>query len=312
MIHAQQLTDLYLEQPSLVTIGVFDGVHRGHQLLIKKLVAEAHADGRLAVVLTFHPHPDTVLETVPDRYYLTTPDQRARLLGEMGVDVVITHPFDDEVRNVRAKNFVAQLAEHLKMKCLRVGKDFALGYQREGDIDLLTALGNDYDYEVRPIELLKAEVSAERVSSSAIRGLLQAGQIKDANSLLGHFYSVFGEVIEGDQRGRMIGFPTANMAVWERQVLPPHGVYAGWVTIGDDTDNRFMAATNIGVRPTFDGQTLSVEPHLLDFDRNIYGKTLTLSFVQRLRDEQKFDGLPALKAQLTADIARTREILSSE
>ncbi|MEO1162252.1 MAG: bifunctional riboflavin kinase/FAD synthetase [Chloroflexota bacterium] len=310
MIHAQQLTDLQLEQPSLVTIGVFDGVHRGHQLLIKKLVTEAHADGRLAVVLTFYPHPDTVLDTIPERYYLTTPDQRAQLLGEMGVDVVITHPFDDKVRNVRAKTFVTQLVEHLNMKCLRVGKDFALGYQREGDIDLLTSLGTQHDYEVRPIELLKAEASAERVSSSAIRGFLQAGEIEKATSLLGRYYSVSGEVIEGDQRGRTIGFPTANMAVWEKQVLPPNGVYACLVNIGDDSETRFMSATNIGVRPTFDGQTLSVEPHILNFDRTIYGETLTLSFVQRLRDEQKFDGLPALKAQLATDIARTREILT--
>lgn len=307
MIHVRQLDDIQLDKPSMVTIGVFDGVHRGHQALIRHLVDEAHAANRQAVVLTFHPHPDVVIRGITGRYYLTTPGQRAEFLGDMGVDVVVTHPFDATVRSMRAAHFVDNLINSLQMTCLRVGTDFALGYQREGNVAYLTELGLEKGYEVRPIELVKRNGNEEQISSSVIRDLLQDGNIKKANDLLGRPYMVEGVVIEGDKRGRTIGFPTANMKVWEQQVLPAKGVYAGWVTLGSE---RFMAVANLGVRPTFDGQHLSLEPHLLDFDRDIYGETLQLTFEHRLRPEQKFDGLDALKAQLGRDIAQGRELLS--
>lgn len=307
MIHVRELDDIQLDKSSMVTIGVFDGVHRGHQALIRHLVDEAHSANRQAVVLTFHPHPDVVIRGITGRYYLTTPAQRAELLGEMGVDVVVTHPFDDSIRTIRASHFVDNLIHSLNMTCLRVGTDFALGYQREGTVAYLSELGQEKGYEVRPIELVKLNGDEEQISSSAIRELLQAGNVLKANNLLGRPYSVQGEVIEGDKRGRTIGFPTANMKIWEQQVLPAQGVYAGWATIGDE---RIMAVTNLGVRPTFDGQDLSLEPHLLDFNRDIYGETLTLTFEHRLRSEQKFDGLDALKAQLGRDIAQGRELLS--
>jgi len=307
MIHVRQLDSIQLDKPSMVTIGVFDGVHRGHQKLISQLVEEAHAANRQAVVLTFHPHPDVVLGGVTGRYYLTSPEQRAELLGDMGVDVVVTHPFNTEIREIRAASFVDQLIQYLNMTCLRVGKDFTLGYQREGNVAYLTELGNEKGYEVRPIELLTLNGDEERISSSVIRDLLQSGDVKKANDLLGRPYSVSGEVILGDQRGRTIGFPTANMSIWDEQVLPQQGVYAGWVTLGDE---RFMAVSNLGVRPTFDGQTLSLEAHLLDFDRDIYGEMLTFTFEHRLRSEKKFDGLESLKAQLNQDIASGRELLS--
>jgi riboflavin kinase/FMN adenylyltransferase len=307
MIHVRQLDTIQLDKPSMVTIGVFDGVHRGHQALLRHLVNEAHADERQAVVLTFHPHPDVVLHNIEGRYYLTTPEQRAEYLGEMGVDVVVTHPFDESVRTIRAAAFVDKLIQALNMNCLRVGTDFALGYQREGNVDYLTELGVEKGYEVRPIELVTLNGDEERISSSVIRELLEEGNIAKANDLLGRAYTVQGEVIKGDQRGRTIGFPTANMKVWEQQVLPAQGVYAGWASLGDE---RIMAVTNLGVRPTFDGHTLSLEPHLLDFDRDIYGEILSLSFEHRLRAEQKFSGLDALKAQLNQDIANGRDLLS--
>lgn len=309
MIHVRQLDSIQLDKPSMVTIGVFDGVHRGHQALIRHLVEEAHAADRLAVVLTFHPHPDVVLGRVSGRYYLTSPEQRADFLGDMGVDVVVTHPFDNTIREIRAATFVDQLIQSLHMTCLRVGTDFALGYQREGNVAYLTELGREKGYQVRPIELVKLNGDEKRISSSIIRDLLQAGDVQKASALLGRPYSVRGEVIKGDQRGRTIGFPTANMDVWDEQVLPQQGVYAGWVTLAEE---RFMAVTNLGVRPTFDGQILSLEPHLLDFDREIYGETLKLTFEHRLRSEKKFAGLDALKAQLQEDIARGRDLLSQE
>ncbi|MGB7340964.1 MAG: bifunctional riboflavin kinase/FAD synthetase [Phototrophicaceae bacterium] len=308
MIHVRQLDTIQLDKPSMVTIGVFDGVHRGHQALIKHLVDEAHADDRLAVVLTFDPHPDVVLQDITDRYYLTTPEQRAQLLGDMGVDVVVTHPFDASVREIRAEDFVDKLLASLNMTCLRVGIDFALGYQREGDVDYLRELGIQKGYELRPIDLIKLSADEDNISSSRIRQLLRSGDILKANDLLGRPYTVTAKVIEGDQRGRTIGFPTANMDVWDQQVLPAQGVYAGWATLGDE---QFMAVANLGVRPTFDGHSLSLEPYLLDFDRNIYGQALTLTFEHRLRSEQKFDGLEALKAQLQQDIVNGRTLLSS-
>lgn len=309
MKHVNDLNAVQSDQDTTVTIGVFDGVHRGHQALMQRLVAAAHAQGRQAVVLTFFPHPDVVLRNINERYYLTTATQKAQLLAELGVDLVITHPFDDTVRNTRARTFVETLRERLRLRSLWVGQDFALGYQREGTVDYLAELGRDLGYDVQPIELLAAANDEERISSTTIRDLLRSGEVEAANELLGRSYAVAGEVVRGDQRGRQIGFPTANIAVWEQQILPSNGVYAGWAILGDE---RFMAVTNVGVRPTFDGQSLTVEPHLLDFDREIYGDTLTLSFEARLRSEMKFDGLEAIKAQLAQDVAQGRALLTQQ
>jgi riboflavin kinase/FMN adenylyltransferase len=305
MQHVRSLEELQLSQSSMVTIGVFDGVHKGHQTLIRQLVEESHAAGQLAVVLSFHPHPDVFLRKIEGRYYLTTPEERAALLGEMGVDVVVTHPFNEDVRTMRAASFIEKLVKHLKMDLLRVGKDFALGYQREGNVTYLTELGQKLGYQLRPIDLVENDGV---ISSSTIRQLLIEGNVEAAADLLGRSYCVGGEVVKGNQRGRTIGFPTANMAVWSEQVLPMNGVYAGWAWLGEE---RFMAVANLGVRPTFDGTTLSLEPFLLDFDRDIYGQSLILSFEKRLRGEQKFAGLDALKAQLNQDIATGRSILES-
>lgn len=299
MKHLRHLEAAHLEQPGLVTIGMFDGVHRGHQALIQQLVNRAADSGYQSVVLTFYPHPDVVLRNLDDRYYLTTTEQRARLLGELGVDYVITHPFDASVRETRAHEFVDKLVTHLNMRSLWVGSDFALGYQREGDVSYLSALGEERGYRVRPIDLVAYGDDGEPVTSTRIRQHLKTGHIQQANQLLGRRYTVSGEVVEGDKRGRTIGFPTANMAVPARLILPENGVYAGWVTVGE---TRYMAVANIGVRPTFDGQTLTVEPHILDFNREIYGETIEFAFEKRLRGEQKFDGLDALKAQLQQDI----------
>lgn len=306
MQHITRLEDAKLDSPTLVTIGVFDGVHRGHQSLIKRVVAAAQEAGQQSVVLTFAPHPDVVLRNITGRYYLTTPAQRAQLMGELGVDVVVTHPFNEAIRQIRAHSFVDKLLQYLKMKTLWVGKDFALGYQREGTVNLLTEYGAERGYAVQPIELLDSD--DDKISSSTIRDLLADGDIEAANALLGRSYSVSGEVVRGDQRGRLIGFPTANTAVWEEQVLPANGVYACHVYLGHE---RFMAVTNVGVRPTFDGTSVTIEPHILDFDRDIYGQTLTIAFEKRLRGEQKFDGIDAVKAQIARDAAAGRAFLQA-
>jgi len=305
MSHILNLSDASLNQPSIVTIGVFDGVHRGHQYLIKRLVEEARASGRLAVVLTFFPHPDIVLRGLHGRYYLTTAEQKANLLMELGVDYVVTQPFDEEVRHIRAADFVDQLLKHLKLSSLWVGSDFAMGYKREGNVPFLKAQGTEKGFTVHEIDLIAAE--GLTISSTAIREAIQSGEVEQAGEWLGRGYSVKGEVVHGEKRGRQIGFPTANTAVWSEQVIPANGIYASWVRLGEE---RFMAATNVGVRPHFDGTTVTVEPYILDFDREIYGEQLEVSFEIRLRAEAKFNSLQELIDQIGRDVDNARAHLS--
>lgn len=306
MQHLYRLEDVRLERPSVVTIGVFDGIHRGHQALIRQLVSEAHAAGRLAVAITFFPHPDILLRGLEGRYYLHTPQEKADLLGELGIDTVLTLAFNDELRHVRAAEFVDSLVERLKLAQLWVGADFAMGYQREGNVAFLTGQGSQKGFDIRVVDLVL--VDGEVISSTAIRQALEAGEVEQAANWLGRGYSVTGEIIHGEKRGRSIGIPTANVAVWSEKVIPANGVYAGWATVGDE---RFMAMTNIGVRPTFDGQGVTVEAHLLDFNRDIYGQTMTLTFEKRLRSEKRFNGIQELIAQIHADIDAGRAALSA-
>jgi riboflavin kinase/FMN adenylyltransferase len=304
MQHVDALEAVQLKQASVVTIGAFDGVHRGHQRLISELVSEAHAQGRAAAVICFFPHPDVVLRGITGRYYLTSPDERARLLGKLGVDVLVVHPFNDDVRHVRAADFVGRLREHLNMAAIWATADFAMGYNREGNIDFLRAQG----VEVHTIELVAPDSNGERISSSGIRAALEAGDVAKASDWLGRPYRISGAVMDGDKRGRTIGFPTANVSLWDEQVIPANGVYACRVHLGDET---FNAVTNVGVRPTFEGVGLTVEAHIFDFDRDIYGQTLAVDFVERLRGEQKFDGIEALVAQIKSDAEQARRMLGS-
>jgi riboflavin kinase / FMN adenylyltransferase len=306
--HIHNLSEAQLAQRSIVTIGVFDGVHKGHQYLVKRLVEEARANGRLAVVLTFFPHPDIVLRGLQGRYYLTTAQQKAELLMELGVNVVVTHPFNEQVRQIRAADFVDQLTGHLNMEELWVGSDFAMGYKREGNVPFLKEQGTQKNFSVHEIDLIQNGGHAA-ISSTAIRSALQDGQIEQANDWLGRAYAVSGEVIHGEKRGRQLGFPTANMDVWSEQVIPANGVYAGWARLGDE---RFMAATNVGVRPQFNGSNITVEPYLLDFDRDIYGQQLEITFETRLRPEGKFASLDALIDQIGRDVEDTRAFLEAQ
>jgi riboflavin kinase/FMN adenylyltransferase len=300
-----KLTDLQLEQPSVVTIGVFDGLHLGHQFLIRELVDTAHRAGLLAVVLTFFPHPDVVVRGLTGRIYLTTPEERAGRLLALGVDNVVTHPFNEETRHMRAAAFVDQLVRHLRPRELWVGADFALGYQREGNVDFMREQGAQQGFDVHTVDLLQR--GTDVITSTRIREALGTGDVETAGQLLGRPYTVSGEVVHGDKRGRGIGFPTANIAVWESLLLPANGVYAGHAII----DNvPYKTVTNIGVRPTFAGTHVTVETYVLDFDRDLYGQTISVTFERRLRGEKKFSGLDELIAQIQADVARTRAVLT--
>lgn len=298
------LTQVSERKPTFLAIGVFDGVHAGHQELLQEMAAAARHNDDRAAVLTFFPHPREVIQGVKGRMYLTTVERRVRLLAAQGIDLIIVQEFSDDLRLTRAADFIDRLCHYLDLRELW-GGNFSLGYQREGNASFLSELGKARGFEVHEISSL-VEWGGGPVSSSRIRRALAEGDIAEVNGCLSRRFTAGGEVVRGDQRGRTIGFPTANLAVWDRQLLPANGVYAAYARLGDE---RFLAATNIGVRPTVSDTKLVVEAHLLDFDRDIYDKELELEFVARIRDEQKFSGLDALKAQIAADVQKVRTLL---
>jgi len=292
-----------------VAIGSFDGVHRGHQVLLKGLISQAHAAKSRAVVVTFFPHPSVVLRANTNAVYLTSPEERAKRLGALGVDVVVTLEFTRKLAETSAHDFVANLRRRLGMRQLWVGFNFALGRGREGDIPALQRLGDLFGFELQVIPPF--EVDGDIVSSSLIRSYVQKGDVQRAAQLLGRWYAIQGPVVPGDGRGRTIRIPTANLEVWLGQVMPAHGVYAGWAGI---SGKRRLAVANVGVRPTFEEQPVKprAEIHVLDFDQDLYGKNVSFEFVRYLRGEQKFASVEALVAQIHQDIQKTRELTKDE
>jgi riboflavin kinase/FMN adenylyltransferase len=305
MQHFRSLAPIHADNTWL-TIGSFDGVHRGHQQIIRKLTAGAHEQGASAVVLTFYPHPAEIVKGRQFPFYLTSPEEKADLLGTLGVDVVITHPFNREVMQTPARGFMARLHRHLGMRHLIVGHDFALGRGRGGDVEALRRIGTELGYTVEQIPPFTLD--GQTVSSTRIRFALGAGEVEKAAKLLGRPFTVSGTVVYGEQRGRTIGFPTANLEVWPMRVIPATGVYVCRTTVNG---TPFGAVTNIGVRPTFEADPVPprVEAHLLGFDGDIYGQTLTLEFLARLRGERRFESVDALAAQIRRDVQAAREVL---
>jgi len=302
--HYHSLADVSI-QNAWLTIGVFDGIHRGHQAILRQLVAGAHEIGAPAVMLTFDPHPAVVLAG-RDLKLLTTPEERAELASALNVDVILTHPFDRTVSEMSAHEFMTRLKKHLGLDRLLIGYDFALGRNREGNAQRLSELGHELGYSVQVIEALSDESGV--ISSTEIRKLVSVGSVEVAANLLGRPYSLSGPVVHGDGRGRRIDIPTANIQYPESKLLPANGIYACRARLGQDL---FAAATNIGFNPTFtpDKRTVNVEAHILDFDRDLYGEQVTLDFISRLRDELKFNSVGALLTQIHADIEQTRRII---
>jgi riboflavin kinase / FMN adenylyltransferase len=304
MQHYRSLDELTL-QNSWVTVGVFDGVHRGHQQIIDKFTAGARANRVPAAVLTFDPHPAKIFGRGEIKL-LTLPGERARLLGDLGVDVVITHPFDTEVAGITAFDFMKQLKDRLGLSHLVLGYDSTLGKNREGNATRLTEIGLELGYTVETVAALSDESGV--ISSTEIRKLVSVGNVAEAARLMGRPYRLQGLVAHGDRRGRAIGFPTANLNYAREKVIPAGGIYACWAYVGNE---RHRAAVNVGTNPTFtpDKQTLNVEAYLLDFDRDIYDETVQLEFISRLRDELKYDTVEALVEQIGRDVDKTRRLL---
>lgn len=304
MSHYRSLEEVSLKN-SYLTVGVFDGAHRGHREIIHKLVTDAHANASPAVVLTFEPHPASVL-TGREIRCLTTPDERAGLLFSLGVDDVITQRFTPDLATLSAHEYMSRLKTHLGLRHLLIGYDFALGKGREGNAPRLTEIGSELGFTVEVVAALGDESGV--ISSTEIRKLVSTGNMPEAAKLLGYPYQMGGEVIHGEGRGKKINFPTANIDYPKQKVIPPNGIYACWARLGNE---RYMAATNIGLNPTFtpERKIPSLEAYLLDFDRDIYGETLTLEFVKRLRDEIRYTTVEALIEQIHEDVNQTREIL---
>lgn len=290
------INNLRLESGTAITIGAFDGVHRGHQALIARLVEEARARGLTSVALTFNPLPVQVLER---RAFglLTTLTERLERIAALGVEGVVIVPFTRELMDTPASAFVDQLLAHLRLRVLYVGPDFKLGRNQEGNIDFLTRLSVKLGYEVHVLEdtvLWKGKP----VRSSHIRQALRAGAIEEANGCLGYAYSLSGVIGSGDQRGRKLGFPTANLILTEDRLLPGNGIY---VCRAHLKNGVYQALTNVGTRPTFNHSETTVEAYLLDFSADIYGELLTLDFLAYLRPEARFDSAEKLVAQMRRD-----------
>jgi riboflavin kinase/FMN adenylyltransferase len=308
MQHFHNVEEIHLEE-SWLTIGSFDGVHLGHQQIIHDLVKGAHDNGQPAVVVTFHPHPQLIIKKEGRPFYLTLPGKRAQLLGELGVDIVLTYPFSSETSQMRAEEFIALLHQRLQFSQLWVGYDFALGRNREGDPAYLKNLGQQFGYALKVI--LPYSIDGELVSSSRIRKSIREGEMREAAALLGRPFEVTGTVIVGENRGKSLGFATSNLDVPQEIVDIKPGVYACLTDVDGQT---WKAVTNIGFRPTFGDGILSprIEAHLLEFSGNLYGEELSLKFVERLRDEMKFDQVSALQAQIKVDIDQARQIFGEE
>jgi len=306
MLVIDDLTQVNLAQETVLTIGAFDGVHRGHEYLIRQLVKIAHESGRLAGLITFHPHPDVVLTRRPP-LYLTTPGEKVALLERLHLDLVTILRFDREMARTPAADFVSVLCRHLHMVELWVGRDFALGKNREGDIPALRRLGSELGFTVHVVEPVPGD--GDPISSTRIRKLLCQGDVREAARLLGRYPSLAGRVVAGTKRGHRLIVPTANLQVRAERAIPADGVYAAYVVLGDV---RYPAVANIGCRPSFEDHTRTVETHILNFDEDIYGYDLVVEFVERLRPERRFASVEELVTQIHEDIRVTRELLAAE
>lgn len=295
----------------IVTIGAYDGVHLGHRTVIGQVRARAAELGVASAVVTFDRHPASVVRPESAPKLLTDPEQKLELLASTGVDATVVVPFDVAQSTEAPADFVGRvLIEALEVRGIIVGEDFHFGYKRGGNVQLLRELASQHDYEVMPVRLVsRADGVDEPVSSTAIRRALAGGDVQRAAEMLGRDHEVRGAVIAGDQRGRTIGFPTANVQIDASICLPADGVYAATVTLADGS--RHAAAVNLGRRPTFHerAEHSLLEAHLLDFSGDLYGQRVRVAFRAFLRGERKFSGIEELKSQLVVDIDHVRTAL---
>lgn len=298
------LTEVHLTKPGVITIGSFDGVHRGHAHLIQTVKNRARAQDASSVLVTLNPHPKLVLRPDSNLLLLSTLDERLELVAQQGLDYVVVFPFSLEQSKLRAREFVELLRNHLNMIEIVCGPNFALGYKREGTIEVLKTLGAEMGFTVTVVEPRQFEQGI--ISSTRLRDLVANGDVTEAAQLLGRYPMLRGVIVHGDHRGRELGYPTANLETPDKKLIPANGIYAVRVRLGNEW---YDGAASIGIRPTFGGGRRLIEIYILDFSRWIYGEELEVFFVERLRDELKFDNIQALLDQMALDVKQARAIL---
>jgi riboflavin kinase/FMN adenylyltransferase len=302
----EELAQFSTGSDTLLTVGVFDGVHLGHKYLISRLLEQAGPRNLLAGVVTFRQHPEELLTPRTRMPFLTGIEERIALLKNEGVGIVVPLSFTAELARLKARPFVLLLQKHLRMRGLVIGSDFALGKGREGDIDTLQRLGQEMNFSVTVVPPLM--INGEVVSSTAIRKALADGNMSKVHELLGRSFSLQGQVVTGAGRGEGLGFPTANLDISPERALPPDGVYASRAYI----DGRaYQSMANIGQCPTFGGCERTVEAYIVDYRGDLYGQELKIEIIARLRDEKKFDSAEALKTQMAEDVRQGKAILDA-
>jgi len=303
----QELAAVAPRTDTLLTIGVFDAVHAGHRHLLEHLKLRAGDNALLSGVVSFDPHPQSVLHPYSELPWLSDVDDRVRSIRELGIDLVVVLTFDQETALLTAQQFLTKVRTHLRMRGIIVGPDFALGRGREGSIDQLRVLGHQLGFgvEVVPPYTMNGEV----VSSTLIRQALAEGNTRKVRLLMGRYFHVGGTVVTADKRGRELGFPTANIDIKPQQALPGDGIYA---TIAHVLDRRFASATYVGTRPTFGDTRRMVESYLLDYEGDLYGREMKLEFVQRMRSDERFPSPEELKRQIERDVQQVKAVLAED
>ncbi|HEX2729376.1 MAG TPA: bifunctional riboflavin kinase/FAD synthetase [Rubrobacteraceae bacterium] len=291
----------------VVALGNFDGVHLGHQAVLRRAVEEGRNRGEPVVAATFHPHPRAVLRPGEEPWLLSTLEMRRELLSRYGVDEVYVVRFDKELSRKSPEEFVRDvLVGEIGAGAVVVGENFRFGYRAAGDLDELRRLMRSFGGDAIGVPLRGAN-GEEEINSTRIRAMISSGAVTDAGRLLGRPYSVRGQVVEGDHRGRSIGFPTANLLPDPAVVVPARGVYAGYAHVGEE---RYAVCTNVGVAPTFERGESKIEAHLLEFDGDLYGRAIDVSFMARIREERRFSGVEELKEQIARDVKEARWLTS--
>ena len=290
---------------SFVTIGNFDGVHLSHQFICRKLAAEAEVAQTKSLVITFNPHPKMFMHpNIRPFYLITTLDEKLQLLDDCGIDGTLVVPFSHEYSKITAEQFVYDfLWKKLAVKKIIVGHDYTFGQAKQGNSDYLISSGKKLGFELEVVDAFK--VGDDIISSTLIRNLILQGNVRSVYKYIGRWYNVAGIVVPGQGRGVTLGFPTANLEP-QKELLPPAGIYAAFVEL---SGKRYMAALNIGEKPTFADYTSTFEAHLLDFAGDVRGKKINILFVEKLRDIVKFDSPEILKQQIAEDVEKVRAIL---
>lgn len=307
MIHLTEKKQFYMDTPSAITLGKFDGLHRGHMLLIERLISECKRRDLVSTAFTFDIPPKSLVDDISLKQLLTR-EEKAAAFSASGLEYLIECPFTEEVRSMLPEEFIRWMTGALKARCFVIGEDFRFGKNREGDASFLQAYEKKYDYQT--IVLPKIRENGREISSTYVRERISEGNIEQANHLLGYSYYVTGKVCEGEHLGRRLGIPTANLLPSADKLLPPAGVYLTRLQTGNMT---YTGVTNVGHKPTIAGDhPTGVETHLLNFSGDMYGKQIKVEFLKRLREERRFENIEQLQLQMERDIYRAKTIADRE